>query len=496
MKPIQRMSLSGRLMATLIGASLAYWAIVVVVMINDSVNEAYELFDTHLAQTAIALLRVDDPDDAEPPGMPGYAETPGGAEMASGWPHLALHGPPPEEGGPDAPMDLGHSMYAKYGRDFEYQIWSHDGKLLLHSADAPITLLTERDGFSETSDGKGRNWRTYSVWNPQGSVRVVVAEALDRRTSLLHGIALNLVKPLVLGLPVLLLLLWYSIRRGLSPLRALTQEISRRRVDSLTPVDPGSSPDEIRPMILALNKLLKRVEDAVEHERSFTANAAHELRTPLAAIQAHLAAARAAGRPEERERSLDNVQRSLERSVRLVDQLLTLARLDPEQTAPHTGALDVGSLLESICAELAPLALQRDQLMELYVEPKLPEISGNAGMLGMLFTNLIDNAIRYTGGGGDVSIDAYRDGDTEVCIEVSDDGPGIPAADRARVFERFTRLEDQSKPGTGLGLAICRRVVELHGARIDLADGRDGRGLSVLVRFPVAPAQALQTPGE
>lgn len=387
-------------------------------------------------------------------------------------------------------------MYARYEQDFEYQIWNRDGKLLLRSTDAPATLLTERDGFSEMSDSKGKDWRMYSVWSPQGSVRVVVAEAIDRRTSLLRGIALNLVKPMVLGLPVLLLLLWYSIRRGLSPLRALAQEISQRRVASLTPVDPGSSPDEIRPIILALNKLLKRVEDAVEHERSFTANAAHELRTPLAAIRAHLAAARAASGSEERERSLDKVQRSLERGIRLVDQLLTLARLDPEQTIPHTEVLDIGNLLESICAELAPLALQRDQLMELNVAPKLPRISGNAGMLAMLFTNLIDNAIRYTGGGGGVNIDAYRDGDAEVCIEVSDDGPGIPVADRARVFERFTRLEDQSKPGTGLGLAICRRVVELHGAKIDLADGRDGRGLSVLVRFPAVAPKASQTPGE
>jgi two-component system sensor histidine kinase QseC len=458
-------------------------------MIHDSVNEADELFDTHLAQTAVALLRVDDPDDADLLGILGQAEISGGTGITDDWQRLARRNALPPNvraSAADGPENLAHSLYDQYERDFRYQIWNQSGKLVLRSTNTPDAALTDHDGFSEKLDSSGKDWRIYGVWNPQGTVHVVVAEAVDKRTNLLRGVALSLVKPMVLGLPVLLFLLWLSIRRGLSPLRALAQEISQRRVTSLTPVDPGSSPDEIRPMILALNALLKKVEDVVENERSFTANAAHELRTPLAAIQAHLAAVRAASGLEERERSLDKVQSGLERSIRLVRQLLTLARLDPQQALPNAEPLDIGTLLESTCAELAPLALQRNQVMELTVAPNLPKISGNADMLAMLFTNLIDNAIRYTGDAGHVNINACADNTTSIRVEVTDDGPGIPAADRARVFDRFCRLVDQSNPGTGLGLTICRRIVELHGAKIDLADGQGGKGLSVLVRLPVA----------
>jgi len=473
----RRMSLSRRLMAILIGASLAYWTLVVVIMINDSVRETHELFDTHLAQTATALLRAVSADE------PGSTPMPESAGVADGLPYLArrgAHDAPPAGGAAD-PVD---SQYDKYERDFRYQIWNREGTLLLRSANAPNTALTEHDGFSETTDSDGEDWRIYGVWDRQGAVRVIVGEAISRRTNLLRNVALNLIRPMVLGLPMLLLLLWYSIRRGLRPLHALTREISQRHAASLTPVDLSSSPAEIRPIALALNDLLKRVEYAVESERCFTANAAHELRTPLAAIQAHLAAARAAASAEEKERSLTMLQRSVARSIRLVGQLLTLARLDPEQMAPDAHPVDVGALLESTCAELAPLALQRNQVFELAVAPDLPAISGNADMLTMLFTNLIDNAIRYTGDGGHVSIGARRGSATEVCVDVTDDGPGIPPADRARVFERFYRLEDQNKPGTGLGLAICQRVIELHSAKIYLSDGRGGKGLSVQVRFP------------
>ena len=240
-------------------------------------------------------------------------------------------------------------------------------------------------------------------------------------------------------------------------------------------------------MVLALNGLLQSVSRAMENERCFTANAAHELRTPLAAIQAHLAAARAATEPGDREQSLDQLQRGLERSIRLVGQLLTLARLDPEQALPDAEPVNIRELLESACAEIAPLALARNQVMELTVAGDLSPLTGNGSMLAMLFANIIDNAIRYTPDGGHIAVNAYQE--SGLCVNVTDDGPGIPAEERGRVFERFCRLADQSKPGTGLGLTICRRIAELHGARIELGDAPGGRGLTVRLRFPV-PAGA------
>jgi two-component system sensor histidine kinase QseC len=238
-------------------------------------------------------------------------------------------------------------------------------------------------------------------------------------------------------------------------------------------------------MALALNDLLHSVTRALENERCFTANAAHELRTPLAAIQAHLVAARAAGSEGDREHSLDQLQRGLDRGIRLVGQLLTLARLDPEQALPDVEVVDVAHLLELVCAELAPLALQRNQTLELAAEPGLPTLPGNSGLLSMLFANLIDNAIRYTPHAGHLRINVRAEPGSLV-VEISDDGPGIPVSQRARVFERFCRLADQTKPGTGLGLTICRRIAELHHARVELADGPDGKGLTVRVSLTVA----------
>jgi two-component system sensor histidine kinase QseC len=482
-------------MVTLIAASIGYWLVVVGIMISHSVNEAYELFDSHLAQTALALLRVTDPDETDPVGIPKQSETPDMTEIFGQWRdfHQRLRqsknviGDEPTAPPIIVPADSGslHRLYDEYERRLRYQIWSGDGQLLLRSANAPTAVLTAQDGFSETTDTDGITWRHFGVWDQHHSFRVLVAEAHYVRNSLLRNIVLDLARPMVLGLPVLMFLLWYSIHRGLNPLRVVTQEIARKKVENLTPLDVGNSPEEIRPMTLALNDLLQSVTRALENERCFTANAAHELRTPLAAIQAHLVAARAAGNTDDREHSLDQLQSGLDRSIRLVSQLLTLARLDPEQTLPDIGPVDIAHLLESECAELAPLALQRDQTLELAAEPGLEVVPGNTDLLAMLFANLIDNAIRYTPNAGHIRIKVSRESGG-LLIEVSDDGPGIPVAQRERVFERFFRLADQTKPGTGLGLTICRRIAELHHARVELADGPDGKGLTVRVFLPAA----------
>jgi signal transduction histidine kinase len=175
---------------------------------------------------------------------------------------------------------------------------------------------------------------------------------------------------------------------------------------------------------------------------------------------------------------MDQLQRGVERGIRLVGQLLTLARLDPEQALPDVQPVSLGDVAQTVCADLAPLALQRDQTLELEVEPDLPSLPGNADMLSMLLSNLVDNAIRYTQPGGHICVDVRR-GEAGFVMAVSDDGPGIPTAQRERVFERFYRIAGQDKPGTGLGLAICGRIANLHNARITLADGPGNRGVTV-----------------
>lgn len=488
----QRHSLSRRLLVGLVVVSFAYWAVVAALTIRDSIDEVYQLFDVHLAQTALALLRVTDPDESDPVILPNRVEAPALSEIFTRWPELPARlakarSTSVKPGGatpPAASMVAGstHSMHEEYEKNLRYQVWSGEGILLLRSANAPVAPMAEIDGYSESIDSEGHAWRHFSVLDMHRHFRIIVSEAHNLRTRLIQRIALHVVSPLALGLPVLIILLWFSINRGLNPLGVLTREIQTRKPDNLVPLDAGSAPGEVRPMVLALNGLLQRVTDSLEGERRFTANAAHELRTPLAAIQAQLHVANQADSEAERQHAMKQLQRGVERGIRLVGQMLTLARLDPDQPLPDAQPVNVGEIAEAVCAELAPLALQRDQTLELVVESDLPQLPGNADMLSMLISNLVDNAIRYTPRGGhiDVALSHYLFGLT---IEVSDDGPGIPAAQRERVFERFYRIASQDQPGTGLGLAICRRIAELHNARLTLTEGPQNRGVTVSVFF-------------
>jgi len=490
----RRFSLSQRLLVGIIIVTFAFWAVISWLTVRDSVDEVYELFDAHLAQTALALLRVTDPDESDPAALPGKAEAPALREVFNQWPELperlakviSSSASPSVPGNPAEPVVTGsiHSMHADYEKHLSYQVWSGSGSLLLRSANAPAAAMTNWDGFSETTDPQGRLWRHYGVWDKHHDFRILVSEAHDLRNRLVRNIALHVVSPLALGLPVLIVLLWFSISRGLDPLGVLTREIATRKPDNLMLLDAESAPREVRPMVLALNDLLQRMTDTLEGERRFTANAAHELRTPLAAIQAQLYVARTAEGEAERQRAMDQLQRGVERGIRLVGQMLALARLDPALALPEVQPVNLGEVAEAVCAELAPLALQRDQTLELKVEPDLPLLSGNADMLSMLLSNLLDNAIRYTQRGGHISV-AVRQGESGLLMEVSDDGPGIPAAQRERVFDRFYRIARQDQPGTGLGLAICQRIAELHHAHITLAEGPNARGVTASVFFSI-----------
>lgn len=468
-----RLSLSQRLLAGLFIVSFAYWIVIAGLTIKDTVDETHKLLNANLVQTALALLRVTDPDDDDSHETPVFDKPPPLKETLNQWLHL------PER--LDKIQTRGLSLPSQ-DHALRYQIWNNEGQLLLRSTNTTDAVLTEQDGFSESTDKEGVIWRSYGTWDRHHHFRILVSESRDTRNRLVRNISLHLISPLVLGLPVLIFLLWLSINRGLEPLDALTREIGQRKFDNLTPLDADSAPEDMRPMVLALNDLLRRMTHFLENERLFTANAAHELRTPLAAIQSHLYAARAASGRTEQLHALNQLQRSVERGARLVGQLLTLARLDPEQCLPDAQPMNLGHVAQTVCAELAPQALQRDQSIELQVEPDLPPLPGNVGMIEMLLCNLLDNAIRYTPCGGHIHITVRRDA-ARLSIAVSDDGPGIPTAQRQRVFDRFYRIAGQDQPGTGLGLAICRHIAELHYAKITFASGPNDKGLIATVSF-------------
>lgn len=488
-------TLSHRLLVALGVVSFLFWAVMTTLSTRDNIEQVNELYDLHLAHTAKAFLQMMDPDDDEE-FLPTTMSSAAIDALFNSWPELpnretifrnrtapdsALGGAPTSPASQTGGRPTG-SKKMQYGSSLRYQLWRDDGTLLFRSDNAPLASMTPEMGFSDNADEQGQGWRNYHVHDTAHKVHIIVSEPHDFRAQLVRSMVIAAATPLALGLPVLFLLLWFSIRKGLHPLATLSQEISKRQPDNLSLIDAQSVPDEVQPLVSALNDLLTRMAQTLDHERRFTEDAAHQLRTPLAALQTQLYTARHTQAEAPHQQALEHMQHSVERGIRLVNQLLTLARLDPKQARPEFQSLRIDKIAETICAELAPLALQREQSLELMAEPDLPPVTGNADLLAMLLSNLVDNAIHYTQRGGNIVIRLEADG-TGVQLAVSDDGPGIEPDQRQRVLERFYRIAQQNQPGTGLGLAICKRVADLHHATLALSEGLQGRGLTVRLHF-------------
>lgn len=436
-------SLRRRLTGLLLGGVAVAWLVTMVFSYIDAHHEVDELFDAQLVQAAQTLLA------------------------------LAGH----EEG--DSIEDLGDVAH-KYQRRLRFQIRRSDGSLVMRSNNAPENPLTAADGFSETHDNDG-HWRHYSQWNEERRLQVQVSENHYVRDDLIGHIAWRLLFPALFGLPLIGLWVWLATRRGLAPLDGIAQQIASREPQQLQAVIPASAPAEIRPMLEALNGLFQRVEATLESERRFTADAAHELRTPLAALQAQLQVASRARDDAEREHSLQQLNSGLTRASHLVDQMLQLARLDPESALPNPEAVDLSELAESVCAELGMAILDKEIDFALDADPAAT-ITGQKEWLRVLIRNLVDNAVRYTPPGGRVRVAISRERET-CTLCVSDSGPGIPPEERQQALRRFHRLHPGEQPGSGLGLAIVARIAELHGAKLEFGTSAEQGGLAVSLRW-------------
>jgi two-component system sensor histidine kinase QseC len=383
----------------------------------------------------------------------------------------------------DEMLDLGETDH-RHQKRLRFQIWTEGGRLALRSPDTPKVPLASADGFSEGTDaqGKHRYWRYYGQWNEDRSLRVLVGENHHVRDELIGQVTWQLLLPAMLGLPLLGAWVWLAIRRGLQPLDVVAGQIAVRQPEHLEPLEPAAAPEEVRPLIESINELFARVERTLESERRFTADAAHELRTPLAALGAQAQVALRARSDDERAHAFNHLVASIRRASRLVDQLLTLARLDPADAKPRS-AVNLDRLTEEICALHGALALEKGIALELDAEPAT--ISGDCDMLRILLRNLVDNAIRYTPEGGRVSVEIRTN-----LLSITDTGPGIPPTERGRIFDRFHRLAGQETEGSGLGLSIVARIAERHGAQIRLDTGDKGRGLRVTVSFPLSDLPA------
>jgi len=437
-------SIKRRLLVVLLLVTLLAWGVTLVFSYRDTRHELDELLDAHLAQSA-SLLIVQIGHEADD--------------------YDTEHAPP----------------LHRYSRHVAFQVWEKGRKLVLRSASAPNTPLSStHEGFS---NGRvdGKPWRVFSAWNDSRHYLIQVGERRKVRDELAETIAENLLRPMLFALPVLGLLIWIGVARSLRPLQSLSKQVAQRRADNLAPLEDSTVPAEVLPLVVGLNQLFVRLRDSLDKERRFTADAAHELRTPLAAIMTQAQVARAAVGDAERQRALVNVVLGCTRAAHLVDQLLTLARLEPEQLQSGEPC-DLRAQAVEVISALAPAAIQKNIELQL-AEGTAVRAPGVAMLLGILMRNLIDNAIRYSPPGSRVQVTVATRDDKAV-FSVVDQGPGIPAEAQPLVWERFYRVLGSEQTGSGLGLSIVQRIADLHHAHVTLALGEGGKGLCVDVAFP------------
>jgi len=355
------------------------------------------------------------------------------------------------------------------------------GTVLMRSASAPEAPYAPlAAGFSTQGV-----WRVFSLRS--GDLWVQAAERDDVRAEMSLKLAYAALAPLVAGIPLLLLLIAALVRYGLAPLAELAQRIERRQPGSLAAVRLARSTAEIEPVLAAINGLLQRVQSAMARERRFTADAAHELRTPLAALKIHAQNAARAASAAEREASLERMMAGLDRSVRLVEQMLALSRAAAPR-APAAEPVPLLQVVEDALDDVLPTLKGRGVKVSVASDPAEAELvlRGDRDKLTCLARNLLDNAARYAPPGSAIHVElAGRAGATT--LTVRDEGPGIPPELRERVFESYYRIPGTPGDGSGLGLAIVREIAAEHGATVALGDGNDGRGTRISVSFP-APA--------
>ncbi|AAZ96088.1 Periplasmic Sensor Signal Transduction Histidine Kinase [Thiobacillus denitrificans ATCC 25259] len=339
-------------------------------------------------------------------------------------------------------------------------------------------------GFSERTH-QDAPWRFYTAQDEEAAYRVVVGQAHGVRERLAREIGLSLLLPAALALPLMALVVWWVVGRTLRPVDAVAREVGALDPRTLSPLDPSVAlPDEIAPLRAALNALIERVTRAFENERRFTADAAHELRTPLAALKVQAQVAQRAQADEARRHALGQVVAGVDRMTHLVEQLLTLARVDPARQRTPPEPLDPAATVTQVCAELQPRAAQRKQSLQVDA-PSGCQVAVDPVWLAIALRNLVDNAIAYAGAGAHIEVRLAGHG-AACTLSVADDGPGVDPGLRSRLSARFVRGESGGD-GCGLGLSIAARVAELSNARLELGEGLrradEGYGFAATLRF-------------
>lgn len=369
-----------------------------------------------------------------------------------------------------------------YSRQLSCQIWSLSGSLVGRSQSAPQQRLAGGgDGFSQTVID-GETWRVYTVRNPERGVQVMVGDNLQIRQSLVNDVMTGTLLPMALILPIGALLIWLSVRQGLTPLDRMAHALSERHANDLRPLGFSEVPAELHPVLRAVNELFGRVEAAREREKSFTAFAAHELKTPLAGLKTQAQIALASDEPQTRTHALAQITSGVDRSARLVRQLLDLAAADASDEG-NSATAAVSQVVED--ALLAVDALGCRLSVTIRVEGVCAgHIACDQGLATTALRNVLENALLHSPAGGEVLL-SVTDGDTKSRLVIEDGGPGMSEAELTHAGERFFRGQSQAPSGTGLGLAIVETVLKRAGGSAAFTN-RDGGGLRVELFFPLA----------
>ncbi|MBO9661868.1 ATP-binding protein [Dokdonella sp.] len=455
-------SLKARITALVLGCLAAVLLPLVALSYRFTMEEVDELGDARLAQNArtIGALVSDAGAQALAANAPLQVDV---WRRAHGKQPLTVRGHPYE-------MQIG------------FQYWDGANRLLLNSDNlAEVPLDAAPAGFADIQV-KGRHWRVFTLLG-ENQHWVRVGERYDSRREIARALAVEAIAPLLIGVPLLALLLGWAVRRGLAPLHVLAERVAARRPDQNEPIGGSALPREIEPLVAALNGLFGRAGAQLRREREFTANAAHELRTPLAGALIQVENAQAAATPAAREQSLRQAALGLGRLSRLVNQMLELARWDAAQP-PAFERVDLGRCIDEELAELGAAAADKDLEIAVVVDPAARHVDGWEPGLRTLLRNLLDNAMRHSERGGRIEVTlAGESGRARLAIR--DHGPGIEPALRQAMLDRFRRGDDRHGGGSGLGLAIVARIAELHRTRLVLGEG-EGGGLRVEVVFPAA----------
>ena len=435
-------SIRRKLLLTLIGALLAAGFTTAAATFFSAQAEFNDFLDTHLKETAESLA------ESVRESFPTEAPS-----------HLTIVG--------DAPT---YKIVVQVYDSANNGLWQREG--------TPSLPLPDGPGFASVQvDGK--QWRTYSV--PAGPLVITVGQSMEVRTSLAATAAFRTLHPLCFLLPFIAIAVWIVVGSGLAPLERMARSVARRSPTSLKPISTKGLPSELAGLVNAVNHLLARLQESLSAQQRFASDAAHELRTPLTALKLQVQLAQRAKTPEAQAKCFERLNEGINRATRLVQQLLTLARLDPDASKKPMSTIELADLARSVRDELAPIAQQKNITISAKVESA--RIDGMEDAVRLMVTNLTDNAIRYTPEGGRIEI-RTRFCDGLSTIEILDNGPGIAPEERQRVFDRFYRALGTKTAGTGLGLAIVKRIVDIHHGTITIEDGLDGRGTYFRLTFP------------